>query len=116
MRARPCSMQGAQRRRLPGTGGSDEQVERQTRAGDAGDRGGLIRIEPDASDLARDVPGHQPCPQRWPGLVVAVGEETLLGVEDVLAGVGDLIDGLEPVALVLYVVRGHGPVVDRGEP
>lgn len=76
----------------------------------------LIGVEPDAPDLTGGVPRDEPRRQCWPTSVLAVREQALLGVEDVLAGVGDLIDWLESVALAVDVVGGYGAVVVRGEP
>lgn len=45
-------MERAERGGLAGTGGADEQIERQPGAGDAADGDGLVGVEPDAPDLA----------------------------------------------------------------
>lgn len=67
-------MQSAERGGLAGTGGADEQIERQPGAGDAGDGDGLVGIEPNALDLARSVPGNEPRRQCWPASALAVRE------------------------------------------
>src|SRR5699024_11003184 len=112
----PRTVQGAQRRGLTRTRRADQQIKGQPGTGDARDSDGLVSIEPHAPDLAGSVPRDEPRGQRWPAAVLAVSEEALLGVEDVLTGVSDLIDRLEPVALTLDVMSGYGTIVVRGEP
>ena len=62
------------------------------------------------------VPRDEPSCQCRPTSALSVREQALLGVEDVLAGVGDLIDRMEPVASAVDVVGGYGAVVIWGEP
>lgn len=61
------------------------------------------------------VPRDEPSCQCRPTGALSVREQALLCVEDVLAGVGDLIDRMEPVAPAVDVVDGYGAVVIRGE-
>lgn len=74
MRGCPCTIEHAERGGLAGTGGADEQIERQPGTGDAGDGDGLVGVEPDATDLAGGVPRDEPRRQRWPVGALAVRE------------------------------------------
>ena len=74
VRGCPRPMQGTQRRGFAGTGGADQQIQRQPGTGDARYRDGLVGIEPNTPDLARGVPRDEPRRQCWPANALAVRE------------------------------------------